>query len=320
VRFIAAVAIVVPLLVAAFVLSGRPRPETTAQIAARQAADSLTQARLAAFGRDPSWGRLLRPDALVVLPDAVGPAEAESAVANLEEDFGHALREGMILPIRVTRVVAGATRRGRLAWAAAEMDYGTNWAEGDNRRYAMRHSAAYLLQDGEWRVMLEHDAYVVDWDELRASAAARRFPPPAPPGPSSGRSSDELERRFKRWLPHLGRTRVDRRALAVGPTPGAPAAGDSAVKAMLGDWERRLGPPRLLPNGLRARAPHNRGVGWVAANLEVSPPEWGGLTLPLRFTGVYRESGEDSWNLVLAHLSIGVADTSEVELARSPLP
>ncbi|HKQ58396.1 MAG TPA: hypothetical protein VJY35_11065, partial [Candidatus Eisenbacteria bacterium] len=60
-----------------------------------------------------------------------------------------------------------------------------------------------------------------------------------------------------------------------------------------------------------------RGVGWVAANLEVTPPEWGGATLPLRFTGVYRERDEDNWSLLLAHLSVGVPDDREPVAARA---
>ena len=57
-RFIAAVAIVVPILAAAYVLSRGPWPETKAQIAAIQVADSLTRARVDSLDGGPRIGRI----------------------------------------------------------------------------------------------------------------------------------------------------------------------------------------------------------------------------------------------------------------------
>ncbi|MGH7732041.1 MAG: nuclear transport factor 2 family protein [Candidatus Eiseniibacteriota bacterium] len=312
-RFVLALAIVVPILVGAYVLSSRPRPEPVAQTAARHAADSLTRARLEAFERleFPAFAAALRPDGLVIAAD---PEEAlvggPAVVAEMEKDFGPAAARGLTLDIRPERVLTGATRRGRMAWAAADLDYGVRLGT-DTLHVPLHHSAAYLLQEGEWRVMLEHDARVMTWEELREGARAGRLPAPARLGSPDGRRQESLAKRFRRWLPQLARMRPDREALAIGPSPGELAAGDSAVKSLLDDWERRLGSVRLAPDGLRAWAPRKRGVGWVAANLEASPPTWGGATLPLRFTGVYRETGEDSWRLVLAHLSVGVPDERE---------
>jgi hypothetical protein len=110
--------------------------------------------------------------------------------------------------------------------------------------------------------------------------------------------------------------RLERTVLAIGPAAGTLTSGDSAVHVLFEDCDRRLGPLRLVGDELRVWA-GTRGVGWVVAHLEASPPEWGGATLPLRFTGVYRESGENSWRLVMGHLSVGVADSSEAGVVAS---
>jgi hypothetical protein len=268
-RFIAGVAILVPILATAFVLSRGPWPEPRAQTAATHAADSLTRARLAALGEAP----------------------------------------------RVERVVVGATRRGRLAWAAAELE-GRSPAEAGPQRPSW-YTVAYVLRDGEWQAMIDHHAQAPTWEELRTGAAGRRFPAPKALAAPEGRDAGQLAKRFRRSLEHFGRRRADRRAIAVGPAAGEVAVGDSAVNATVADWRRRLGEPRLVEGGLSAWVPRRSGVGWVVANLEVSPPGWGGVTLPLRLTSVYRERDEDNWSLVLVHLSVA-ADAGETEPA--PIP
>ena len=314
-RALALAAVAISVVLAAWLLVRGPRP-STAQIGARATADSLTRARLAAFERGEFgvWSTMLRSDALLIAADPagvhVGPG---AAAAEMMKDLAPEFARGLVLEITPERVTTGATRRGRMAWAAAALDYRSRLGR-DSLRVPFRHSAVYLQQEGEWRVMLEHDARVMTWDELRDGARGGRFPAPAALAAPQGRGAQSLADRFKRWLPHLTRGRPDRDALAIGPG-GEMAAGDSAVRAMLGDWERRLGPPQLAAGGITAWAPRNRDVGWVAANLVVSPPEWGGVTLPLRFTGLYRESGEDSWKLALAHLSVGVPDAADTAAA-----
>ncbi len=312
-RFIAAIAIIVPILAAAFVLSRGPWPEPAAQIAARHAADSLTRVRLADLGRGDvsAWGAALRSDALLLGDDA-DPTRfgAEAAVAEMRRELVPDPGEGFAPDIRIGRVTVGATRRGRLAWSAAELDDQSRIAE-DGPPRMLRQTTAYLFRDDEWKVMIENHSRAPTWEELRAGAAARRFPTPAALGTPEGRDAEQLAKRFRRSLAHYGRIRVDRRAIAIGPTGGDLAVGDSAVSAMFADWERRLGTPRLATFGLLARVPRRAGVGWVAANLEVSPPGWGGITLPLRLTAVYRERDEDSWSLVLAHLSVAVPPPAE---------
>ena len=126
-RFVVAVAIVVPLLVVAYVLSSRPRPDPPSQTAARHAVDSLTRARLEAFERleFQAWASAIRSDGLVIAAD---PGEAlvggPAVVAEMEKDFASAAAQGLALDIRPERVVTGATSRGRLARAAADLDYG----------------------------------------------------------------------------------------------------------------------------------------------------------------------------------------------------
>lgn len=270
-RFVAAIAIVVPVVVAAYVLSREPRPAPRAQVEARRAVDSL--ARLA--------------------PAASGDVEV------------------------VRRVWTGATRRGRLAWAAVELGDTSSSPGGEVARAAWR-TGAWLVRDGEWSVRVEQDAPALTWEELEAGAIARRFAAAGALAAGEGRDAAQLAKRFRRALARFGRIRPDRQAIAVGPAGDEPAVGDSAVSAMLADWERRFGPPRLAPDGLHASAPRRLGVGWVEANLEVTPPGWGGVTLPLRFTGVYRDRGEDSWALVLAHLSVVVSGSDAPPAAPAP--
>ena len=118
-------AIAAAVLIAAYFIARGPRPESKAQVAARQAADSLTRARLGAFERGDfhAWARALRPDALVIAADSgevlVG---REAAEAEMKEYFGLALGHESVLEFRPRIVVTGATRRGRLAWAAAELE------------------------------------------------------------------------------------------------------------------------------------------------------------------------------------------------------
>jgi ketosteroid isomerase-like protein len=303
-RFLAVIAIVAPIIVLGYVVGHAPRPETAAQVAARQAVDSLTRARVDALERAdiPAWAASLRSDGVVITADPgpalIGPA---AAAAGVQKGFS-ATGEGITLEPQ--RIVTGATRRGRLAWAASPLDYRVRGGV-DGPTTTLLHSVAWLVREGEWRVMVEHDARVADWVLLRAGAAARRFPEPAMLTAPEGRGAEHLARKFERWLPHFSDRRVDHEAIAVGPT-GAVAVGDSAVKAMLGDWTARLGAPRITAGGLAALVPRGRAVGWVAANLEVRPPAWGGAILPLRFTCVYRETGEDGWTLVLAHLSVAM--------------
>ena len=297
-RAVALMAIAFSIAAAAYFIA-RDRPTPPAQIAARQAADSLTRVQLAAIERADftAWAAPLRPDGIVIgtrLRDFnVGAADAAQTMRD-------------VIPLWVDcsrgRVMTGATRRGRLAWAVAPFDVVPSV---DGPGLSFMHSVAWMLQDGEWRVLVEHDAMLPEWNPLQLLATGRRFSsPPELPEPQ-GRQARELARRFERWLPDLFGRRVDRDAIAVGPVYGAVASGDSAVKAMFADLATRLGPPRLVPHGLAAWSPRGRGVGWVAANLEFAPPDWGGATLPLRFTGVYRERDEDNWSLVLAHLSVG---------------
>lgn len=192
----------------------------------------------------------------------------------------------------VGTVTTGASRRGRLAWAAVDA--------GPQRR-----SVAYVLRDGRWTTLIESRALAPDWERLKADAMARRLAAPgaSAAGATEGRNAQQLAKRFRRALAHFGRMRVDRQAVAVGPAADRPAAGDSAVRATITDWERRLGAPRLVDDGLVTWAPRRSGVGWVVADLEVSPPGWGGATLPLRLTAVYRARDEDNWGLVLVHLA-----------------
>jgi len=312
-RFIAAIAIIVPILATAYVLSRAPRPEPAAQRAARHAADSLARGRLAALGRGDvdAWGAALRSDALLLGDDAdparTGPAEA---VAEMRRELAPTSAEGLAQDISISRLIVGATRRGRLAWTAAELNERAPFM-GDSLSRPLRQTAAYVLRDDEWKVLIENHSQAPTWEELQAGAAARHFPAPAALAAPEGRDAEQLAKRFRRALGRFGRMRVERSAIAVGPTRGDVALGDSAVGAMFAGWERRLGAPRLAPDGLRAWVPRRSGVGWVAANLEVSPPDWGGVTLPLRLTGVYRNRGEDSWGLVLAHLSVAMPDPME---------
>lgn len=307
-RYLAVIAIVVPIISVGYILGRAPRPETAAQIAAHAAADSLTRARLQALERADlaAWAAPIRSDGVVITADPgaalVGPA---AATAGMEK----ALSAGgtvVTLGIEPRGVETGATRRGRLAWAAAPLVQRARVGE-DSTRAALLHSVVWLKRDDEWRIVVEHDARVAEWEELAAGAAARRFPTLAPLPAPEGRGAERLARRFERWLPSFSGRRVDGQVIAVGPT-GAIAVGDSAVRVMFAGWVERLGKPRVAPGGLAAWAPRGRGVGWVAANLEVTPPAWGGATLPLRLTCVYRDTGEDSWRLVLAHLSVGMRD------------
>ena len=305
-RVLTGIAVLVPILVLTWVLTSGPWPAPAAQIEARHAADSLTRARLATLGGGDvdGWGAALRPDALSLAHDAdtarVGRDEAMSTMrrrpAGARPDIAALAAPG-------ARLATGATRRGRLAWAAIAAD-DRSGAGGDGPMGAARHTVAWLLRDDEWGVLLDHHAQAPTWEELRAGAVAGRFPPPAPLAPSEGRAASKLARRFERAIERYGRLRPDRQAVAVGPAGPGIAAGDSAVTAMLADWERRLGAPRITADGLSVRVPRRRGVGWVSANLTVSPPDWGGVTLPLRLTAVYRERGKSSWGLVLLHLSV----------------
>lgn len=312
-RFIAAIAIIVPILAAAYVLSRGPRPEPAAQQAARHAADSLARGRLAALGRGDvdAWGAALRSDALLLGDDAdparTGPAEA---VAEMRRELASTSAEGLAPDISISRLIVGATRRGRLAWTATELNDRAPFM-GDSLSRPLRQTAAYVLRDDEWKVLIENHSQAPTWEELQAGAAAGHFTAPAALAAPEGRDAERLAKRFRRSLAHYGRIRLDRRAVAVGPTRGEIALGDSAVSAMVAVWERRLGAPRLATDGLRVWVPRRTGVGWVVANLEVSPPGWGGITLPLRFTGAYRARDEDSWGLVLAHLSVAVPDPME---------
>ena len=304
-RYLAVIAIVVPIIAAGYVLGRMPRPETRAQVAARVTVDSLTRGRLEALERRDAaaWAAPLRQDGVVITPDPgaplIGPVAAAAWMRRDSSTAGPAIT-GDVEP---QRVATGATRRGRLAWAALPLGSVT-------ARATRMHSMAWLERDGEWRVLVEHGARVGDWEALRAAAAARRFPAQTGLEAPQGRGAERLARRFERWLPDFGGRRLDREAIAVGPMPDAPAVGDSAVKVMLAGWAERFGKPRVAPGGIAAWAPRGRGVGWVAANLEVTPPGWGGATLPLRITCVYRDTGEDSWRLVLAHLSVAMPEAA----------
>jgi len=312
VRFIAGIAFIVPVVVVIWVLSRGPRPEPAAQVAARHAVDSLTRARLAALeqGDVAAWGAALRPDALLLGDDA-DPARTgrDEAVAEMRRELGPTIAGGYSADVRVQRVTVGATRRGRLAWAAAELAI----AE-DSLPRPLRQTASYLLRDDEWRVLIENHSQAPTWEELEARAGRGGFPAPGALAAPEGHDAERLAKRFRRALAHFGRIRPDRQAIAVGPTQGDVAVGDSAVSVMIAEWERRLGAPRLATDGLSTWVPRRTGVGCVAANLEVSPPDWGGITMPLRLTAVYRERGEDSWSLVLAHLSVAVRDDVEAAL------
>lgn len=311
-RLLLVLVIVAPIVVAAYFLSRGPWPEPAGQRAARLDVDSITHERLEALGRGDveGWGRALRADAMVVSWNhrqvSIGP---EVAIQGMKGDSGHAARGARIHGSGSPRVITGASRRGRLAWAVSV-------ADPAGRDPALGHSVAYLLRDDEWRVVIETLAESFSWEELQAGAVAGRFPSPAALDPVEGRGAERLAKRFRRSLAHYGRTRPERQAIAIGPAPGEPARGDSAVGVMLAEWERRLGPPRLAAEGLRVVAPRRTGVGWVVANLEVTPPGWGGATLPLRFTGVYRSRGEDSWGLALAHLSVVAPAAGAVAEAR----
>ena len=318
-RFIAGIAFVVPVVVVIWVLVGGPRPESAAQVAAMHAVDSLTRVRVAALGRHEidAWGAALRSDALLLGDDGdparIGRVEA---VDEMRRELGSASDAASALDFDVMRVATGATRRGRLAWAAVSFDDSSSAIGDDRPNVPLRHTTAYLFRDNEWRVLLEIHAHATNWDVLRVRAAVGRCPAPAALTASEGRDASRLAKRFRRALAHFGRIRVDQQAIAVGPT-GDIAVGDSAVNAMFADWEGRLGAPRLATDGLRASVPHRADVGSVLANLEASPPGWTGGALPLRFAGVYRERGEDGWSLVLAHLSVAMA-AREVE--GTPIP
>lgn len=200
-------------------------------------------------------------------------------------------------------VVTGATRRGRLAWAAVEAPAGPPGPAGA-RAAATWRTSVWHRRRGEWTELVSRVAPAPGASELREGAAAGRFGTPAATGVATGRAAERLAGRFRRALDRYGRMRLDRQAVAVGPASGEVAFGDSAAGALIADWRRRLGVPRLIEDRLHARVAARGGVGWVTADLEVSPPDWGGVTLPLRCTAVYRERGESNWGLVLVHLAV----------------
>src|SRR6185503_19610789 len=69
----------------------------------------------------------------------------------------------------------------------------------------------------------------------------------------------------------------------------------------LTDWEHRYG--SLTPDRESLMSWTSRGgdVGWVVADVTAKPPG-PGTSIKLRISAVYRERGEDSWSLVLAHV------------------
>lgn len=264
-RALPAVAVLFSIVLAAVLIMREPRPETAAQIGARQTAERLGRERLA-----PS-----RPP---------------------------------------RRLETGASRRGRLAWAAIDLDAAAGAGIGRERH---RQTMALLRNDDEWRVMIDHDAPVLTPEALRDWAKAGATLTPIDGGDRYRGDRRSLDKRFRRWLAHPGKARVERQAIAVGPTLEEFSVGDSAVKVLLAGWERDYGELRLQPGGTRVWVSPGGGAGWVMANVEARPPGWSGGVLGLRLTAVYRARGEDNWGLALAHLSVGASDRDSVDSGRS---
>lgn len=200
------------------------------------------------------------------------------------------------------RLEVGASRRGRLAWVAVDVN---ERGGGAGEPMPRRQTIAWILDDGRWRMMVEHDARVMTKDALRAGSPTGGLPMPAPGGGRRGGDYRSLEKRFRRWLEHPGKARVEDEAIAVGPTEPEFAVGDSATRVLLAAWERDYGALQLEPDDLSVWVSPGGGSGWVAANVEARPPPWGGTPVKLRLTAVYRSRGEDAWGLALAHLSGG---------------
>lgn len=307
-RFLAVLAPAVGVLVVLYLLARGPQPESPSMIAARAATDSITHARLEAFseGRFEEWARPLRRGGLILGPEADDVlADSADAVAEMAKDFGPMITGGGGLEIE-PRLVTGATRRGRLAWVGGELGSGVT-SRGEPGVGSLRHSTAYLLRERRWVLLVESYARRQSWDVLREGARAGRFPRPAAlAAPVDGDDESSLAKRFRRWAGNPTRVRLDQGVILMGAAEGELAVGDSAAKVMLRSWKERLGPLRLVENGVRVWVSDGGGAGWVAANVEASPKEWGGTKLPLRVTTVWRSTGEDSWRLVVAHVSVGM--------------
>lgn len=306
-RFLAVLAPAVGVLVVLYLLARGPQADSPPQVVARAAADSITHARLEAFseGRFEDWAGALRRGGLIIGPDSDDVlADSADAVTEMAKDFGPMITGGRRLEIE-PRLVTGATRRGRLAWVGGELDASATSRGGGS----LRQTAAYLLRERRWVLLVETLSRGLSWDEVRERARAGRFPRPAElVGPEDGDDESSLARRFRRWAGNPTRVRLDHGVILVGPVEGEVAVGDSAAKVMLRSWKEQLGPLRLAESGVRVWVSDGGGAGWVAANVEASPKEWGGTKLPLRVTSVWRSTGEDSWRLVVAHVSAAVPD------------
>jgi ketosteroid isomerase-like protein len=300
----------VAVLVVIYLLVRGQEPNPPAQISARKAVEELTRDRVHALasGDVERWARSFAPYARFVCFDLTAPGcgpDAAAMLARREIGGGPGGGPG---PIRV-----GASRRGRLAWAVAEILP----AGGDESGSAspFRLSMAYLKIEDEWRVVLEHHSGVgIETDAV--------VPPGRGPAETvqdvPGRSrSEDIERPFRKQLERLSDIRMDPEVMIVGPTDGELAFGDTAATQLLADWEIRYGVFHADAGTIQSWSPRNRAVGWVVADVEARPPGAKGVVLKLRFSAVYRARGENAWSLVLAHLSVPVADSAAVRRADS---
>jgi hypothetical protein len=308
-KYVAAVLAAIAVLVVLYLIARGPMPGSPAQAEARAAVDSLQRERVAALARGDRarWARAFAPEARFVpstqklfpiAPDRAAEMLAREPGADRLDDTSH------------TASRIGTARKAKLAWTVTDAGRGATSAGPE--AMPMRITTAWMRDGGAWTVILEHhslptsgsdDAWRVSdvvFPAIRSDSAYQRayerlqsifVDRPHP-----------MVRRFLRQLGHLSDVRVDPEAMVIGPSDGEFASGDSAVKALLGDWEHRYGALVADRATMVSWTPRRAGVGWVVADLTAKPTGVEGPTLRLRMSAVYRERGEDSYTLVLAHL------------------
>jgi hypothetical protein len=270
------------------------------------ALDLIVRAHLMAFeqGDFESWGAKMLSTVFMMAAD---PAEVftgrQAALDEMHKDFDEAFAEGMQLSIWPQGIYLGVSPDRQMAWSAAPLDYSVVFGE-EVLPFHLRETNIFYRQSNQWSVAAAHYSRGLPAQEIWQGFTNGRFPAPHPVGDRIDPDAELLVVHFEQHLADLTLLPVAVNAYLFGPQEGDQADGAAAVQELLAEMAHRYGALRLRSDGLRASLASGGRAGWIAANVESSVA---GVPYVFRLLAAYA-AGEAGWELVQAHLSVGVPD------------
>ena len=277
-------------------------------IEAQEVRDTVLE-HLGAFARGDfdAWGDAFAPDIFFTAAD---PEEVFSkrgdAVAEMHKDFDPAFDEGLQIEVRPLSFHTGVSLDGHAAWSAAPLRYGIHF-QGERNSFMLRHTSVLAKTAHGWSIRATQYSLALPEEKVLQALTSGKIPAPHPVGNTVGAGAQALAGSFKHQLADFSMSAISLDAQAFGPFPGEHAEGETAVRDLFARWTSRWGVLRLRPDGVRAEFVSET-MGWVGANVDaILSHADQRVALPLRVLVVY-QSEQGHWEIVHAHLSVGIPD------------